>query len=527
MNHSSAPPVRRLPERVIRPSAAVVPWRRDPNGKLEIYWVRRAATLRFMAGWWAFPGGGVNRSDSGIAVHEVPRGIECTPPESAADDDDDAGPLAPNNAEGLAAAAIRELFEETGILAAVRDGRAAAAAPSRAELGELRRRLLERQISFPQMADQLALRPDAGRLVFAGRWTTPAFSAIRFDNRFFLFEWDAHHDSEPSVIPGELDCGEWIAPADALDRWSKGEALLAAPIVHILRVLADEGPEQGVSRLRQPTSRDLNPVHRFVFLPGLVMLPFRARTLPPATHTNAFLLGANRSILIDPGSDYPLETTTLAAMLEISANEGKGIEAIWLTHHHPDHVGSVNAIRRRFQIPVLAHAETASRLAAVGVDVDGELMDGQVVDLPGDPPTRVRALHTPGHARGHLCFHIESLNALIAGDMVSSVSTIVIDPPEGNMGDYLDSLARLEALNPATLFPSHGSATPYAAGTLRAVRLHRSQREQEILDVWNAGAREPAEIAAQVYGEIDAALRSIAERQIQAHLEHLGALGKI
>jgi glyoxylase-like metal-dependent hydrolase (beta-lactamase superfamily II) len=154
-------------------------------------------------------------------------------------------------------------------------------------------------------------------------------------------------------------------------------------------------------------------------------------------------------------------------------------------------------------------------------------MDGQVADLPGDPPTRVRVLHTPGHARGHLCFHIESLNALIAGDMVSGVSTIVIDPPEGNMGDYLDSLACLEALNPATLFPSHGSATPYAAGTLRAVRLHRLQREQKILDVWNSGTRAPAEIVAQVYSEIEASLHSIAERQVQAHLEHLTSIGKI
>ena len=111
--------------------------------------------------------------------------------------------------------------------------------------------------------------------------------------------------------------------------------------------------------------------------------------------------------------------------------------------------------------------------------------------------------------------------------MVSGVSTIVIDPPEGNMGDYLDSLARLEALNPATLFPSHGSATPYAAGTLRAVRLHRLRREQKILEVWNAGTREPAGVVAQVYGEIEASLHGIAERQVQAHLEHLGALGKI
>jgi glyoxylase-like metal-dependent hydrolase (beta-lactamase superfamily II) len=94
------------------------------------------------------------------------------------------------------------------------------------------------------------------------------------------------------------------------------------------------------------------------------------------------------------------------------------------------------------------------------------------------------------------------------------------------MGDYLDSLTRLEELNAASLFPSHGPATPYAAGALRAVRLHRLQREETVLDAWKAGLRETSALVRQVYGEIEPPLHCIAERQIQAHLEHLAALGK-
>src|SRR5207253_1924598 len=143
---------------------------------------------------------------------------------------------------------------------------------------------------------------------------------------------------------------------------------------------------------------------------------------------------------------------------------------IWLTHHHGDHIGGLAACVDRFQVPVLAHPLTAERVGVPAVPLhDGELLFG-----------RWRALHPPGHARGHLCFFDERTRALITGDMYSSVSTIVIDPPEGDLSDYVAQLRRLIALAPRTLFPAHGMPVPDAVGKLEGYLAHRAQREAKV-----------------------------------------------
>ncbi len=501
-----------------RASAAVVPWRTPAAGGVEVFWVRRSPELRFMGGWYAFPGGTLGRGDAEIEVAGCPAG---TAPGLASAAEPEADPeLPPDLVPGLVACALRELFEETGLLLAtdVPDLQIAAAA---------RRRLLDGEVGFQALLAEHRWPLTAAELVFAGRWMTPPLAPLRFDNRFFLLRWERHHSQQPEIVPGELAAGEWIAPAEALARWRRGEVLMAPPIVHILKVLAEDGPEDGLGRLRDPAETHLGPLRRVEFRPGVVLLPLRTPTLPPATHTNAFLLGTGEAVLVDPATPLADEQARLRRALAAFAAGGQRISAIWLTHHHPDHVGAVEELRRELGVPVLAHPDSAAPLARCGIRLDGELVDGQRVELAGEPPFPVRVLHTPGHTRGHLCFFDESGGSLLAGDLVSALSTIVIDPPEGDMEAYLRSLGRMIELAPRTLFPAHGPVILDAVGKLEEYRAHRLERERQVLAAWRAGRRSAAEMVGEIYAEVPRHLHPVAERQVGAHLERLRGLGEL
>ena len=283
-----------------------------------------------------------------------------------------------------------------------------------------------------------------------------------------------------------------------------------------------------LGRLRHPVEADLGPFRRIEFRPGVLMFPLATPTLPPADRTNAYLLGTGERLLIDPGSPWPEEIARLEAALRVLAERGEGrVVAIWLTHHHPDHVGGVEALRRALGVPVAAHPETARRLAPRGIAVDRELADGERVVLAGEPPFPVRAIHTPGHARGHLCFYDENGGSLIAGDMVAGFGTIVIDPPEGDMDDYLASLDKLAALAPRTLFPAHGPPATDAVAKLRELIDHRRWREERVLAAWRSGLRTPEEMLPTVYDDAPEKAWPLAERQIVAHLDRLRRAGRL
>jgi glyoxylase-like metal-dependent hydrolase (beta-lactamase superfamily II) len=250
---------------------------------------------------------------------------------------------------------------------------------------------------------------------------------------------------------------------------------------------------------------------------GIRMLALRTPTLPPAAHTNTYLVGPERGpqVLVDPGSPYPDQQAVLDRVLAAEAAAGRPLGLIVLTHHHGDHVGGAPAAAARWNASIAAHALTARRLAG-RVEVTRELSGGEVLGQVG-----VTCVHTPGHADGHLCF--EHGGASIVGDMVAGIGTILIDPSEGDMSEYLASLALLDARAASQhLLPAHGPAITDGHAKLREYIAHRTMRENRVLAALptdrDAAAADLVPIA---YADTAKALWPLAERSLRAHLDKL------
>lgn len=503
-----------VPPHPPRDSAAIVPWR-DRDGHLEVLWIRRPSSQRFMGGWYAFPGGGVQRHDAELPLVGEPEGLGHADPTGALPEGMlDGIELGPLLQPGLITAGLRELAEEIGWLVVDSD---LDPTTETQLIGQLR---AGESLGAILSGEGLCL--DAAGLICAGRWLTPPLGPMRFDNRFFLLSADGR---DPTPSEREVEVAEWVRPAEAIERWHAGEVLAAPPVLHVLQVLADADPTSSgaIDRLTRPVEANLGPFRRIEFQPGVLQLPLRTATLPPAGTTNCFILGdAGRRVVIDPGSPFDEDQGRLLQVLAELPGGTEAVHEVWLTHHHPDHVGGVAALAGRLGVPVAAHSETA-RLLQGTVGVDRHLEHGQRIRLGDEPEIEVTVVHTPGHASGHLCFASSDNHWLIAGDMISGVSTIVIDPPEGNMGDYFRSLERLADLDPGVVFPAHG---PPVLGGRRAFSRaleHRRWRERRIEDAWRNGEREVRALVDAAYDEeLPPFVIPLAERQVVAHLEHLG-----
>jgi len=466
----------------------------------KMFWVKRNPKLMFMGGFHAFPGGQLDKEDSAISV------TDCDSEDAAA----------------MRACAAREFFEETGVLIA----RGIERLPPD-QIASMREAVGAKHNSFRQLLEQHDLQIDGSRLETAGRWVTPPFAPRRFDTWFFL-AW-LEDTQEPVVEPGELESGEWIRPADALTRWQRGEIIMAPPTLYIIRTLAAyaKRPDELGQALTAIPEAKRGMVKRIEFRPGIFLFPVKTPTLPPATHTNCYVIGGREIIIIDPASPYEDEQSELDARIDELKAEGRTVREIFLTHHHPDHTGGVNHLRERLGVPVAAHRLTAERVGS-SVQIDRFVEDNEMIELEGDPGWRLRVLYTPGHARGHLCFYEEITGAVITGDLIVGLGTVVIDPPEGNMQQYFDSLRRLlELPKLSSLFGAHGPAIGSAREKIEEYIEHRTLRETRIFEAISAGAGTPKEIVEVVYTDVSPQLYWLAERSTIAHLEKLVAEGRV
>jgi ribonuclease/clavin/mitogillin len=250
---------------------------------------------------------------------------------------------------------------------------------------------------------------------------------------------------------------------------------------------------------------------------GVRVIPVRSPTLPPATHTNVWILGDHHVTIVDPASPFVDEQERLDGLLEMMM-----VERIVLTHHHADHVGGALAIKGTTGAKIAAHPLTRDR---VDIPIDELLEEDEII---GTDAGFWRVIHTPGHATGHICLHNPAIGTIVAGDMVAGIGTILIDPPEGDLGLYLNSLERLKALNPRRLLPAHGPAINNAMGCLDEYIHHRHMRTEQIVAALESGPHSAHELATHIYsGLVPDAFVPIAARQVLAHLNWLVAQDRV
>jgi glyoxylase-like metal-dependent hydrolase (beta-lactamase superfamily II) len=223
--------------------------------------------------------------------------------------------------------------------------------------------------------------------------------------------------------------------------------------------------------------------------------------------TNTWVLGRWPAVVVDPGPD---DDGHLRTVLETAGR----VAAIVLTHDHPDHAPGAARLSATSGAPVLA---------ARPPEGGERLHDGQVVRAPG---VAITAVPTPGHTPDHVAFLGEG-GALFTGDAVLGRGTSVIDPPEGDLAQYLRSLRRMRELGPRVIYPGHGPVALHALAKLDEYLDHRAMREEQVLAGLAEGPRTPEELVPSIYGEYPQELYPLAARSVLAHLLKLEAEGRV
>ncbi|MCI0650298.1 MAG: MBL fold metallo-hydrolase [Planctomycetes bacterium] len=488
----------------VRIATAIVLARSSASGR-EFFLVERAPQLRFFGGYHAFPGGVLDREER--AEYEAARG---------------AGDAA-RAARALEDCAVRELFEETGVCAC----------PDAARLTPAGRESLRAALLAGDQGEWRRLRGGAGtRPPLASLCTllTPPFAPVRYETTFFLLELPP--GAVPEVRRGELVGGEFTPPAPAIARWRAGTLSIAPPVLFLLELAAAAGELQEFqTRVREECAHfERGRLHPVRFVPGIFTAPLAARTRPPAETTNCHLAGVERLYIVDPAPVEAREIERLCERIDAARAAGARLEGILITHHHADHVGALSALSARYGLAVSAHAETLARLPEVPPRAR-ELRDGDLLDLgrapDGTAGWRLHALATPGHAPGHLAFVESRYRTAIAGDLVSTLSTVVIDPDDGgHLATYIASLQKLHSFGIGALLPGHGPAVRDGAAKLREYLAHRARREQRLAQNLALAPRSVEELLATVYDDVDGALRRLAAKSLLAGLIKLEEEGR-
>lgn len=522
-----------------RPSASLVVVRDGANG-IETLLLRRAERGDQNSGAWVFPGGLVDAGDR--AAHACCDGL----------DDAQASRHLGLAAHGLdyAIAALRECFEECGLLFATRtDG--APLDPGAPELAAWRPQLHRGGRGIAELCAAAGLRLDTAPLVYLSHWVTPLGRPKRFDTRFFV----ARAPAGQAVVPDgdEVTDYRWMCSADALAR-SAGlklmtptlktleligshpsvDALLAwaaaprrVPLVMprvgtgrdgVRPVLPDEPAFAELGRL-DPAGHghvhyDIRPGVPVRLSERVIRVTAGNGSVMTGPGTNTYLLRGrdNRWTVIDPG---PADLAHTEAILAAAPGP---IERIVVTHTHVDHSPGCRALKARTGAPV------AGRLAAFPDRQDTEfapderLAGGERLDLA--PDCTLRVVHTPGHASNHLCFLLEQEKLLFTGDHLMQLSTVVINPPDGDMSAYLGSLRALLDEDLDWLAPGHGFLMAEPRRVIEAVIAHRLRREARVVEALRAAGAPVAAAALlpQVYADVPAHLHPVALRSLTAHL---------
>jgi len=233
--------------------------------------------------------------------------------------------------------------------------------------------------------------------------------------------------------------------------------------------------------------------------------------------TNTYLLGRKEVAVLDPG---PFIEAHVAA---IRAAAPGPIRWILVTHTHRDHSPAAQALAELTGALRIGRPPPPGSRQDQGFAPDRNMDDG---DRLSTDEFVIRAVHTPGHASNHLCYLHEGLGWLFTGDHIMNGSTVVIDPPDGNMNDYLCSLQRLKQLELSRLAPGHGDLLDDPDAEIDWIVAHRMEREARVRAALSAyHEKTEEELVSEVYSELDPHLHAVAARSLLAHLIRLEAAG--
>jgi len=500
----------------------------------RVLWAQRNPQLAFLGGYHAFPGGKLEAADALVEIKN------CADEELAQ----------------FIVCAARETFEEVGVLLA-RGGEKL----TKGQRASLHDDLISNRMTFAEILEHWNLWIDAAEFFYTGFWTTPKFSPVRYRTRFFLHVCPPKQ--EPYAAISELQNVKFIRPTDALNEWKNSKVLIAPPVLLSLKTLAEiytnskekfnKDEQDRKSKIQNPKSKieeslrlcveELlknsqkadGQIHYMELNPRVICFPLKSETLPPATHTNCFVVGRKKFVVIDAASTEEAEQNDLHALVDSFIEKGFSCRAIITTHPHLDHFGGETILQTHLQskfgleIPIAAHRLTAESLTGK-VEFQKFIAGGAAFDLQDENGAdfQLQTIHTPGHARGLLAFYDAEFGFLLSGDNVVGSDSVVIAPPEGNMKDYLNSLETMKNLpNLRFLCGSHGAAVSGAKGKIESYIAHRLEREAKILEAFEDGAKTPREIVEKVYTDISPALYELAEKSVAAHLEKLYEEGRI
>ena len=239
--------------------------------------------------------------------------------------------------------------------------------------------------------------------------------------------------------------------------------------------------------------------------------------------TNTYLVGTGkRPILLDTG----IGLDVYDPLLDRGLSETKGateLQEIVLTHVHQDHIGGVPNVRKHFgelQVSKRAWPEKDADYDFPLTYID----DGARIETDG---ATLCAIHTPGHAKDHLCYYLEEERALFTGDLVLGAGTTVVPEEGGGLIAYMASLRKLLDLDLSVIYPAHGPAIREPYKKLNAYIAHRELREQQVLDALNAGLTRIPDMVQRIYTDVPKFLHKAAGNSVQSHLNKLKAEGVV
>jgi len=485
----------------------------------EVLWVKRGDHAPFLAGYWAFPGGMVNADDVEAVDHHALRALQI--------------------------AAIREAREEIGV-----------SLPLDERIWDL-----IHYVGSWRTHDYLprVIEGYFFELELTSEMLNDVLCSVSQSERDLLWNGPSH---QPLPLPqqgigaGELSEACWLNPGEMYQKWCLGEVTFAPPTLALCRAWIAQIPLKEAST-HSPEFAQINQV-----TPTVQLLPVRTPTLPPATHTNCYLIGEQSFVVVDPGSPYPEEQAKLNTHIDQRIARGDCFAAVVLTHHHADHMGGARALIDHYQVPLAAHAANVNLLP---FKIDILLTEGDLIHLGDDfvveSGSAARSTHqpisglkadrpidswevwyTPGHASGHLCLIHQPTMTSIVGDMVAGVGTIVVDPDDGEVASYLKSLERLRSAELNKLLPSHGPPLAAPHALLTHYLQHRRAREEKVwaalplAQTFNSGGgdvrwRGLADIVKVAYQDAPPVVKigkygGLAGRSALAHLIHLQTQGR-